>query len=113
MVGLRSSWRCRHAMSRCISRAIQRQSLRGRWKRMSCLCCASRTPSKDEITFVARNAADAGAISLWDRKENGNAYSCDTYPEVLKSLAQAVEETPQVVNYDVANSTCHQIAARE
>jgi hypothetical protein len=79
---------------------------------MSCLCCASRTPSKDEITFVARNGADAGAISLWDRKENANAYRRDTYPEVLKSLAQGVEGTPQVESYDVANSTCHQIAAR-
>ncbi len=62
--------------------------------------------------FVARNGADAGAISLWDRKENANAYSRDTYPEVLKSLAKVIEGTPEVLNYEVANSTCHKIAAR-
>jgi hypothetical protein len=67
---------------------------------------------KDEITFVAPGGADAVAISLWDRKENADAYSRDTYPEVLKSLAKVVEGTPEVENYEVANSTCHKIAAR-
>jgi hypothetical protein len=67
---------------------------------------------KDEITFLAPDGADAVAISLWDRKENADAYSRDTYPQVLKRLAQVVEGTPQVENYEVANSTCHKIAAR-
>ena len=67
---------------------------------------------KDEITFLAPDGADAVAISLWDRKENADAYSRDTYPEVLKSLAKVVEGTPQVQAYEVANSTCHKIAAR-
>jgi hypothetical protein len=67
---------------------------------------------KDEITFLAPDGADAVAISLWDRKENADAYSRDTYPQVLKSLAQVVEGTPQVEAYEVANSTCHKIAAR-
>jgi hypothetical protein len=66
----------------------------------------------DEITFLAPDGADAVAISFWDRKENADAYSRDTYPEVLKRLAQVVEGTPQVENYEVANSTCHKIAAR-
>ncbi len=67
---------------------------------------------KDEITFVAPDGAEAVAISLWDRKENADAYSRDTYPEVLKTLAKVVEGTPEVENYQVANSTCHKIAAR-
>jgi hypothetical protein len=67
---------------------------------------------KDEITFLAPDGADAVAISLWDRKENADAYSRDTYPAVLKSLANVVEGTPQVQTYEVANSTCHKIAAR-
>jgi hypothetical protein len=67
---------------------------------------------KDEITFVATDGADAVAISLWDRKENADAYSRDTYPQVLKSLAKVVEGTPEVANYEVANSTFHKIAAR-
>ncbi len=67
---------------------------------------------KDEITFVAQDRSEAVAISLWDRKENADAYSRDTYPEVLKSLAKVIEGTPEVENYEVANSTCHKIAAR-
>jgi hypothetical protein len=67
---------------------------------------------KDEITFLAADGAEAVAISLWDRKESADVYSRDTYPEVLKSLAKVVEGTPQVENYEVANSTFHKIAAR-
>jgi len=67
---------------------------------------------KDEITFVAPDGAEAIAISLWDRKESAEAYGRDTYPEVLKTLAKVIEGTPEVLNYEVANSTCHKIAAR-
>ena len=67
---------------------------------------------KDEITFVASDGAEAVAISLWDRKENADTYSRNTYPAVLKTLEKVVEGTPEVENYEVANSTFHKIAAR-
>lgn len=67
---------------------------------------------QDEITFVAPNGAEAIAISLWDRKESADAYSRDAYPAVLKSLSPVVEGTPEVENYEVANSTFHKIASR-
>lgn len=67
---------------------------------------------RDEITFVAPDRAQAVAISLWDRKENADAYGRDTYPEVLKSLAKVVDGTPAVETYEVSNSTYHKIAAR-
>src|SRR2546425_11909257 len=63
---------------------------------------------KDEITFVAPNGTEAVAISLWDRKENADTYSRDTYPEVLKSLAKVVEGTPEVENYYFERYACHQ-----
>jgi hypothetical protein len=66
---------------------------------------------KDEITFVAANGKDALAISFWDRKESADAYSRDTYPQVLKGLAKVVEGTPEVQAYEVASSTAHKIAA--
>jgi len=66
----------------------------------------------DEITFVAADGTQALAISLWDRKENAEAYGRETYPEVLKGLAKVVEGTPEVGTYEVANSTFHKIAAR-
>ena len=66
---------------------------------------------QDEITFLGEGGKDAIAISLWDRKESADAYSRDTYPQVLKGLATMVEGTPKVNAYEVANSTFHKIAA--
>ena|ERR1700688_3558207 len=67
---------------------------------------------KDEIMLVAPGGADAVAISLWERKENADAYNRDAYPGLLKTLAKVVEGTPQVHTYLVASSTFHKIAAR-
>ena len=66
---------------------------------------------KDEITFVTPNGTEAVGISLWDEKQNADAYSRDAYPELLKILGKVVEGTPQVHTYEVANSTFHKIAA--
>jgi len=71
-----------------------------------------QTGFADELTFLNPNGTDAVAISLWDRKENADAYTRDTYPQVLKDLASVVEGTPAVQAYEVANSTFHKIAAQ-
>jgi len=67
---------------------------------------------KDEITFVAANGTEALAISLWEKKENAEAYDRDTYPAVLTSLQMVVEGTPKVETYEVSNSTFHKIASK-
>ena len=67
---------------------------------------------RDEITFIAPGGTKAVAISLWDQKENAEAYSRATYPQVLRALAKVVEGTPEVETYEVSNSTFHKIAAR-
>ncbi len=67
---------------------------------------------QDEITFVVPGGLEAIGISLWDRKENAEAYNRGTYPQVLRTLAKVVEGTPQVQTYEVCNSTFHTIAAR-
>ena len=67
---------------------------------------------QDELTFVVPGGAEAVAISLWDKKENAEAYGRDGYPGVLKALGKVVEGTPQVRVYEVCNSTFHKIAAR-
>jgi len=67
---------------------------------------------KDEITLVAPNGTDALAISLWEKRENAEAYGRDTYPAVLTSLSTVVEGTPTVEAYEVSNSTFHKIASR-
>ena len=67
---------------------------------------------QDEISFVASNGTDAVGISLWDLKENAEAYARGSYASVLKSMEPVVEGTPLVQSYDVCNSTFHKIAAR-
>ena len=65
----------------------------------------------DEITLVSPDGKEAIGISLWERKEDADMYSRETYPQVLKSLARVVEGTPQVRGYEVAASTLHKTAA--
>jgi quinol monooxygenase YgiN len=65
----------------------------------------------DEITFVSPDNKQAIAISLWERKENADVYSRETYPQILKSLARLVEGTPEVRGYEVATSTFHKTAS--
>jgi heme-degrading monooxygenase HmoA len=61
---------------------------------------------RDEIVFVAPGSGTEGvAISLWDKKEDAEAYLRSSYPEVLKALAKVVDGTPEVRNFEVANST--------
>ena len=67
---------------------------------------------QDEITFLVPGGTEAVGISLWDQKENADAYSRQAYPEVLKTLGKVVEGTPEVRTYEVSNSTFHKIAAR-
>ena len=66
---------------------------------------------EDEITLANREGQKAVAISLWDRKESADVYSRETYPQVLKSLANVVDGTPEVQAYEIANSTFHKTAA--
>lgn len=66
---------------------------------------------EDEITFIRPGAREALGISFWDKQENADAYIRDSYPEVLKALAKVLDGTPQVQNWEVANSTSHRIAA--
>ena len=68
---------------------------------------------QDEIVFVAPGSGtELVAISLWDTKEDAEAYHRGSYPEVVKALAKVVEGTPEVRNFDVANSTLQKTAAR-
>jgi len=67
---------------------------------------------RDEITFIASGGTEAIGISLWDQREQAEAYNSASYPEVLRELNKLVEGTPRVQTYDVANSTGHNIAAR-
>ena len=67
---------------------------------------------RDEMTFVAPERSLALGISLWDTKEDAEAYNRAGYPEVLKGLSKVVEGTPKVETFEVANSTFQKSAAK-
>lgn len=67
---------------------------------------------RDEITCVAPNGTDALTISLWEKRENADAFGRDTYPAVLQSLSTVIDGTPRVQTYEVKNSTFHKIASK-
>jgi|SRR5947208_17104516 heme-degrading monooxygenase HmoA len=68
---------------------------------------------RDEIVFLTPGSGTEGvAISLWDSKEDAEAYLRDSYPEVLKALAKVVDGTPEVRNFEVVNSTLQETATR-
>jgi Tfp pilus assembly protein PilV len=66
---------------------------------------------QDEITFVSPGGKEAFSLSLWDKAENAEAYSRETYPSVAKIMATVIEGSPQVETFDVANSTFHKIVS--
>jgi hypothetical protein len=67
---------------------------------------------RDEITLIASNGSEVLGISLWEQKDNAEAYNRTAYPEVQKLLAKVSEKTPQVQTYEVGSSTIHKTATR-
>ncbi len=67
---------------------------------------------QDELVFIGAGGADVVAISLWDLKENAEAYGRSAYADVEKILAKVVDGTPAVKIYEVVNSTTHKITSR-
>ena len=64
---------------------------------------------QDEIAFVTTGGLEAFGISLWQEREDAEAYHRNTYPEVQKLLALVAEGTLQLHTYEVSNSTFHKI----
>ena len=71
-----------------------------------------QTGFQDELVLVSSNGAEALGISLWDQKDNAEAYHRTTYPEVQQILAKVTEGTPQVQTYEVSTSTIRKATAR-
>jgi heme-degrading monooxygenase HmoA len=65
---------------------------------------------QDEITFAMPGGTDVVAISLWDTKENAEAYNTAAYPEVLKNLEKFIDGSPKLRVSDVISSTLHKAA---
>jgi heme-degrading monooxygenase HmoA len=67
---------------------------------------------QDKIVLVASGGLEAISLSLWDLKEDAEAYGRGTYQEVVKALATVVEGAPWIETRAVSNSTFHKIPAR-
>jgi heme-degrading monooxygenase HmoA len=66
---------------------------------------------QEGISLVASNGAEAVGISLWDSKQDAEAYQRTTYPEVQKLLSKVTEGASTVQTYEVGTSTFHKTAA--
>ena len=62
---------------------------------------------QDEITFAMPGGTDVVAISLWDTKENADAYNTAGYPDVLKIMERLMDGSPKLRTSDVISSTLH------
>jgi hypothetical protein len=65
----------------------------------------------DEIAFVRPGRREAIRFTLWESKENAEAYHNGAYPELLKTSAKVIEGTPRARSFEVSNSTWHKIAS--
>ncbi|MGH9579774.1 MAG: antibiotic biosynthesis monooxygenase family protein, partial [Terriglobales bacterium] len=66
---------------------------------------------RDEIALANENGTHVTAISLWDSKEQAEAYEKTAYPGVLKGLEKYMDGAPKVHPGTVINSTLHKLAA--
>ncbi len=64
---------------------------------------------KEEISLCGTESAEAVSISLWENKSNADDYNTNTYPEVLRTLANVIDGTPWVHTYETVISTFHSV----
>jgi hypothetical protein len=65
---------------------------------------------KDEITMSNPGSPYVVAISFWENKAMADAYNTTAYPEVLKTLARLIDETPKVQTFEEVTSTFYKVA---
>jgi len=65
---------------------------------------------RDLITMSRDNNETVG-ISLWNTKEQADAYAKDTFPQVSKILEPLITGAPEVRNFEVSGSTSHNFVA--
>ena len=66
---------------------------------------------QDKIVLVASGGLEAIGLSIWDEKEDAEAYGRGMFREVVKALAKVIEGTSRVETREVSNSTFHKIPA--
>jgi len=59
----------------------------------------------DQVTLISPERAGAIVITFWDKKESEEAFNCTRNPEVLRSLLEVIDGTPEVTLFEAADST--------
>ena len=68
---------------------------------------------RDELALSGDNDTYVTAISLWDSKEQADAYNTSAYPTVLKTLDRYLDGPPKVRASAVLSSTSHKVTAAQ
>lgn len=71
------------------------------------------TGFRDEIAMISTDGKQAVGISIWQRREDAEAYNRAGYADVMKALSRHIEGTPTLKEYEVTNSTAHDIKAKK
>jgi heme-degrading monooxygenase HmoA len=66
---------------------------------------------RDEICLASEDHTHVTAVSLWNSKQQAEAYVTSTYPEVLKTLDKFLDGVPKVSVGKVINSTSHKLTS--
>ncbi len=66
---------------------------------------------RDEIAMVSTDGTQMVGISLWERREDAEAYSREAYRPEIEAIQGYMDGEPALVTYDVTNSTAHGIVA--
>jgi heme-degrading monooxygenase HmoA len=60
---------------------------------------------QDAITLVASNGSEAFGVSLWDQKQDAEAYQRTAYAKVQEFLSKVTDGASTVQTYEVGTST--------
>ena len=66
---------------------------------------------RDAITLSSEDGLHVTAISMWETKEQAEAYNTAAYGDVVKALEKVLDGAPKVRLTKVGNSTLHAPAA--
>jgi heme-degrading monooxygenase HmoA len=66
---------------------------------------------RDEIALANESGTHVTAISLWDSKEQAEAYDKAEYAKLLKSLEKFLDGAPKVHMNTMISSTLHKLVA--
>src|SRR6266481_10199995 len=66
---------------------------------------------RQEIVLTSPTGAEAVGISIWEQKENAEAYNREKFPEVEQLLTKVLDGPPQDKTYEVYHSTIYKLTA--